>query len=508
MTVPQLDLVVTLAEGNARELSRTFSPGQARAPLSVGSQGEWVVSAEGVASVHLWLRFDGQRLYVASADAGAATYLQNLPLNSEWHEAADRSELRFGQACLRVSSRPVDVLSSVAPPLRAAPSRLDPRRLSPIERAAALPLPAFFGERLRHEHGSSPVTSAPRAREPRLGRALEYGASPAVAGSMLLGRPGWKWLVLIIPALGLPLILGILWVTGVGRPVSAQAAASASSAAALPRAPASVEPTPELRLPALSESPAITEAPALALPTAVTRPTPTSSPLSPTLKAYPQNVADKPVPRIGAEPGLISEEWRAHHERQLHAANRAQAKVIFLGDSITEGWGASPAYRESFAKYTPLNLGIAGDFTQNVLWRIDHGTLLGTNPEVLVLMVGVNNLAGGFSPQQTVAGIRAIVVAIQAALPKTQLLLLAILPARQKPTDPLRSRIIEANRLLASLQAPRVSFHDVGSIMLEPDGTLSNSTMRDFIHPTPAGYQLLSAAVMPLIEALLGEAAR
>jgi len=232
-------------------------------------------------------------------------------------------------------------------------------------------------------------------------------------------------------------------------------------------------------------------------------PTPTLALPSAQPQAFPQRVADKPVPRIGAEPWMISEEWRAHHERQLHAPNRARAKVIFLGDSITEGWGVAPAYRDSFAKYSPLNLGLAGDVTQNVLWRVDHGALDGTNPDVLVLMVGVNNLAGGFSPQETVAGIRAIVAAVQAHLPNARVLLLGILPARQAPDNPLRLRIAEANRSLASLSSARVIFHDVGAVLLEPDGTITKATLRDFVHPTSAGYARLSEAVALLLAPLM-----
>jgi type IV/VI secretion system ImpK/VasF family protein len=222
-------------------------------------------------------------------------------------------------------------------------------------------------------------------------------------------------------------------------------------------------------------------------------------------RAYPQNVADKPVPRIGEKPWIISEEWRAHHERLLKAPGRAQAKVVFLGDSITEGWQAAPAYRDRFAKYSPLNLGIAGDYTQNVLWRIDQGTLDGLHPSAIVLLIGVNNLGGGFTPEQTVAGVRAIVSAIQGRLPSTPILLLAILPAGQRPTDSLRQKITEANRELAGLAQPgRVDFRDVGSVLLEPDGTITKATLRDFLHPTPSGYERVSEAIAPLLDKLVG----
>lgn len=222
--------------------------------------------------------------------------------------------------------------------------------------------------------------------------------------------------------------------------------------------------------------------------------------------AYPQNVANRPVPRIGAKPWLISEEWKAHHERHLRALGRATAKVIFLGDSITEGWGVAPAYREQFGKYSPLNFGIANDTTQNVLWRIEHGALDGTNPRAVVLMVGINNLAGGFSPEQTADGVRAVVASIRAHAPSAQVLLLGVLPARQDSANPLRQSIKDANQLLQGLAQPgKVEVRDVGELLLEPDGSIAKATMRDFVHPTAEGFSRLSQATAPFLDAVMDE---
>jgi len=223
------------------------------------------------------------------------------------------------------------------------------------------------------------------------------------------------------------------------------------------------------------------------------------------LRAFPQNVADKPVPRVGAEPWLISDQWLSEHERQLRAPRRSEAKVVFLGDSITAGWRAAPAYRVSFSKYTPLNLGVGGDHTQNVLWRIQQGALEGLSPQVVVVMIGVNNLGGGFTPSATVGGVRAVVSSVQERLPRSRILLLGILPARHTPSEALRSKIAEANRLLAAMSwSSLTSFRDVGSVFLDPDGNIQKSIMRDFLHPTAEGYQLLSDSVEPLLSQLLG----
>ena len=146
--------------------------------------------------------------------------------------------------------------------------------------------------------------------------------------------------------------------------------------------------------------------------------------------------------------------------------------------------------------------------TPDMLWRIEQGTLDGLHPGAIVVMIGVNNLGGGFSVADTVSGVRAVVSRAQEKLPQVPILLLAILPARQSASDPLREKIRQANGLIASLAQPgRVYFHDVGSVLLEPDGTISEQTMRDFLHPTASGYERLTAAVAPLLAELMPAAA-
>ena len=288
------------------------------------------------------------------------------------------------------------------------------------------------------------------------------------------------------------LALALVGASSTPRPKATAAPALAASAAA-----------PSLRVVPLPATPPARLEPTGAPKRLAQSPETQAATLKPPV-AFAQNIAHRPLPRIGEKPRLISDGWRAHHERLLRAANRATAKVVFLGDSITEGWGVAPAYREHFGQYSPLNLGLAGDTTQNVLWRIEHGELDGTQPQVVVLMIGINNLAGGFSTEDTSDGVRAVVAAVQAHLPNARVLLLAILPARQDPANPLRQRIQEANRLLESLVKPgRVELHDLGSALLEPDGTILKSTLRDFVHPTPDGFERLSRALSPLLEALL-----
>ena len=215
--------------------------------------------------------------------------------------------------------------------------------------------------------------------------------------------------------------------------------------------------------------------------------------------------SDVPTPRSVEEPWMSLAEWRRRHAAQRHAEGRAQAEVVFLGDSITEGWGQSAAFHERFGHYHPLNLGIGGDQTQHVLWRIEDGTLDGLTPRLLVLLIGVNNLGNGQqSPEQTARGVAAILRAVRARRPHTPVLLLAILPAGQRSDDPLRQEIALTNPLLEKLAEPgSVSVLDVGASFLEKDGTISADVMQDFLHPNASGYATLTEAVAPAVERLL-----
>jgi lysophospholipase L1-like esterase len=213
--------------------------------------------------------------------------------------------------------------------------------------------------------------------------------------------------------------------------------------------------------------------------------------------------ADVPAPRSVEHSWMSLKEWRERHEAQLAAPGRAQAELALVGDSITQMWADTEAYRE-LSPYRPLNLGIGGDQTQHVLWRLEHGSLTGTAPRVILVLIGVNNLGNGYRPEQTVRGVLAVVRSLRDKVPGAKIVLLGILPTGALPTDPMRHKVIETNRLLQSAELPEgVSYHDIGAHFVEPDGRILPSTMADGLHPTPSGFALLAREVRPLIERAL-----
>ena len=219
---------------------------------------------------------------------------------------------------------------------------------------------------------------------------------------------------------------------------------------------------------------------------------------------FAENTATDPVPR--------NAKWIARHEAFVNEARQGGIKVLFLGDSITDFWRnrGSNVWNTYYAPMHAANFGISADRTQHVLWRIEHGELDGIHPKVVVLMIGTNNTGKEKdnktirnTPPEVVEGVTAIVHEIQAKLPESKILLLAIFP-RAQPGDPFRDQIKEINLHIAQLDDGRnVTFLDIGPKFLEPDGTLSREIMPDLLHPSEKGYKIWAEAMQPTLDRLM-----
>jgi lysophospholipase L1-like esterase len=194
-------------------------------------------------------------------------------------------------------------------------------------------------------------------------------------------------------------------------------------------------------------------------------------------------------------PGFFPEDpeaWMWRHNRFSAAARDGGVRVLFIGDSITEGWGGegADAWAKHFAPLGAANFGIGGDRTQQILWRLENGTLDGIEPEIVVLLIGVNNLwSMSHSASEVAEGVFDVVAEIQYRLPNVKILLQGILPTGEAADHPLRAIIRDINAALeAKDSGDKVRYVDFGSLFLEPDGTISAATMPDFCHLSGAAY--------------------
>jgi lysophospholipase L1-like esterase len=230
------------------------------------------------------------------------------------------------------------------------------------------------------------------------------------------------------------------------------------------------------------------------------------------------NPATVPVPVDTDNPLFPASYWKAQHDEYALRARRGGDAVVMLGDSLTYLWGdprrktagPSPAFQPAgmnweatFPGVRAANFGIAGDRTQNLLWRIKNGELAG-RPRVAVVLIGVNNLFQGGSPEGTADGVAAVIAAIRAGSPDTHILLLGLLPPFPDPNNPFRIAVRATNARLASIAGDHVTFLDPGSAFLNADGTFRPGLfLVPSVHLTPKGYEVLSSVVKPSVQALL-----
>ncbi len=211
------------------------------------------------------------------------------------------------------------------------------------------------------------------------------------------------------------------------------------------------------------------------------------------------NDAVVPVPRDG--------NWMKRHDSFNERVKKGNVDLLLIGDSITQGWeGAGKVAWEKY--YTPrnaVNLGIGGDRTQHVLWRLENGNVEGISPKAAVLMIGTNN-SGTNSSVQIAEGVAAIVKKLREKLPKTKILVLAIFPRGADVNDPKRKVNVGANLSIKKLaDGEMVHFLDIGDKFLNEDGTLSKEVMPDLLHLNEKSYATWAAAIEPKLKELMGE---
>lgn len=199
--------------------------------------------------------------------------------------------------------------------------------------------------------------------------------------------------------------------------------------------------------------------------------------------------------------------WPDRHTAKLADAKRTEAKVIFFGDSITQGWEGrgKEVWAKSIDPLGAFNLGFSGDRTEHALWRIDNGEFDGTKPKVIVILLGTNNIGHKSSnPQQTAEGMKAILERLSKKTPDAKVLLLGVFPRSAKADEPLRQQAAEITKLYSALaDGKKVVFLDIGPKFLEADGTMSKEIMPDFLHPSAQGYQIWADAMLPTLQEML-----
>ena len=206
--------------------------------------------------------------------------------------------------------------------------------------------------------------------------------------------------------------------------------------------------------------------------------------------------------------GAIEKRFEAMHESFLKRGKEGKIGLLFLGDSITEGWGkAKKVWEKYYGKDDVANFGISGDQTQHVLWRIDNGELDGISPKVVVLMIGTNNIAqseGKDSRRGDQSRRRNSCRNCRTASCFCWRSSRAAPIRRTKRSRRCARRSNSSTKDSPSwMTASKTRYLDIGPKFLDADGKLPKDIMPDALHPNEKGYQIWADAMQPLLDEMM-----
>ncbi len=220
-------------------------------------------------------------------------------------------------------------------------------------------------------------------------------------------------------------------------------------------------------------------------------------------------VADKALP--ADETGLPGEgalrrydgyvkKWHESRSRWSREVQQDQRSIVFLGDSITQGWG--PDFKGRFAGMKAANRGIGGDTTRGMLIRLEEDVLV-LNPSAIVLLMGTNDIEVGIEPEAIGRNFGKIIRAIKTRHPAVPIVLCRMFPSATEKKRPAET-IQRVNALFEVTVRgdPQVTVIDTWTLFADTTGNADAKWFGDLLHLNPAGYDRWAAALRPLFATL------
>lgn len=167
-----------------------------------------------------------------------------------------------------------------------------------------------------------------------------------------------------------------------------------------------------------------------------------------------------------------------------------EGKIVFLGNSLTEGG----KWSEYFPEADAVNRGIVGDNTEGMLNRIDE--IVASKPRILFILTGINDISQDFTDEQIISNYRQILDRVKTDSPNTKIYVESILPinndfARYKKLTGKEQQVISYNKALKRLcKQEKVKFLDIHSSFGDENGKLKKEITTDGLHLNEAGYTI------------------
>jgi lysophospholipase L1-like esterase len=192
--------------------------------------------------------------------------------------------------------------------------------------------------------------------------------------------------------------------------------------------------------------------------------------------------------------------WSGKRTGWAKRVTQDQGALVFLGDSITQGWGDNMG--GAFPGVKVANRGISGDTTRGVLIRLKED-VLDVNPSGVVLLIGTNDLEENAEPETIAANLKLILAALKKHNAKMPIILCQVFPsstAKSRPADKIKK--VNQLYLAAVTGDPQVTLLETHVLFANAQGDAKPEEFPDLLHPNKLGYAKWAAAIRPVLATL------
>jgi lysophospholipase L1-like esterase len=189
--------------------------------------------------------------------------------------------------------------------------------------------------------------------------------------------------------------------------------------------------------------------------------------------------------------------WETKRTGWAKQVKQDQGALVFLGDSITQGWGGN--FRGHFKGVKVANRGISGDTTRGVLIRLKED-VLSLNPKGVVILIGTNDLEEKATPEVISGNLKLIIAALKKHNAKMPIILCNTFPSsatKRRPADQIKK--INQLYFTAVKGDAQITVLDTWLLFADAKGDAKKVEFDDLLHPNQIGYDKWAAALRPLL---------
>lgn len=192
--------------------------------------------------------------------------------------------------------------------------------------------------------------------------------------------------------------------------------------------------------------------------------------------------------------------WRERRAPWARSVEQDQRAVVFLGDSITQGWGGGLG--AAFPGLKVANRGISGDTTRGVLIRLQED-VLAVNPSAVVILIGTNDIEEGATPETIAGNMRFILNALKEHDPRMPIVLCEVFPSSAVKRRP-KETITALNGLYRAMVKgdAQVTYLETWTLFADANGDAIAAEFPDLLHLDEAAYAKWAAALRPVFATL------